>query len=94
VDESSEDALIINRGIYDGQSDKAWTRVTGFARSPDGSYERFDETAFNTVFDMEKVKKALFDVGWKDVYFAQIQDLNTPITEPEKEGRVFIVASK
>ena len=46
VDEGSEDALIITRGIYDGQSDKAWTRVTGFSRKPDGAYDRFDETAF------------------------------------------------
>jgi len=94
VDESSEDALIITHGIYDGQSDRAWTRVTGFARTPDGLYERFDETAFNTVFEMEKVKKALLNVGWKDVHFAKIQDLKIPLTEPEKEGRVFIVASK
>lgn len=94
VDESSEDELIINRGIYDGQNDRAWTRITGFSRKPDGSYERFDETAFNTVFEMEKVSKALFDTGWKDVHFARIQDLKIPIAEPEKERRVFIVASK
>jgi SAM-dependent methyltransferase len=94
VDEGSEDALIITRGIYDGQSDKAWTRITGFVRMSNGLYERFEETAFNTVFEMEKVKRALLDVGWKNTYFARFQDLKTPITEPEKEGRVFIVASK
>jgi SAM-dependent methyltransferase len=94
VDENSEDALIITRGIYDGQSDKAWTRITGFAQVSNGLYERFEETAFNSVFEMEGVKNALFDVGWKNVYFAQIQNLKTPISEPEKEGRVFIVASK
>ena len=70
IDDRCEEALIINRGIYDGQSHRAWTKVTGFVRTPDGSYERFDETAFNTVFEMEKVRKTLFDVGWKDVYFA------------------------
>jgi hypothetical protein len=61
---------------------------------PDGFYERFDETAFNTVFEMAKVKEALLDVGWKNVYFARIQDLKMPLDEPEKEGRVFIVTSK
>ncbi len=94
IDESSEDSLIINRGIYDEQSDRAWTKVTGFVRVSNGLYERFEETAFNTVFDIERVKNALLDVGWKNVHFARIQDLKTPITEPEKEGRVFIVASK
>jgi SAM-dependent methyltransferase len=94
VDENNEDALIITRGIYDGQSDKAWTRITGFVQTAEGSYERFEETAFNSVYEMAKVRSGLLDVGWKNVYFAKVQDLKTPINEPEKEGRVFIVASK
>lgn len=94
VDDSDEDVLIINRGIYDGLSDKAWIKISGFLRLPDGLYERFDETAFNTMFELEKVRDALLGVGWKDVYFARIQDLKTPLDEPEKEGRAFIVASK
>jgi len=32
-----------------------------------GLYERFDETLFNTMFEMEAVKNALIDVGWKNV---------------------------
>lgn len=94
VDDSNDDALIITRGVYDGQSDKAWMRISGFVRLPNGLYERFDETAFNTVFEMERVKCILLDVGWKNVYFARIQDLKTPLDKPEMEGRVFIVASK
>ena len=94
VDQASEDALIITRGIYDGKSDRAWTKITGFVRASNELYQRFDETVFNTVFELERVKNALLDAGWKDVHFARIQDLKTPITEPEKEGRVFIVASK
>ncbi len=94
VDDSDGDALLITRGIYDGQSDKAWTKISGFLRMPDGRYERFDETTFNTVFEIEQVRGALLDVGWKNVYFARIQDLKAPLDEPEKEGRVFIVAGK
>jgi len=94
VDETSEDALMITRGIYDGVSDKAWTRINGFVQRPDGYYERFEETAFNSVFEMARVKSALLDIGWKNVYFAKIQDLKNPISDPEQEGRIFIVASK
>ncbi|MCX7853936.1 MAG: class I SAM-dependent methyltransferase [Caldilineales bacterium] len=94
IDDSDDDAFVITRGIYDGQSDKAWTKISGFFRLPDGFYERFDETAFNTVFEMEKVKEALLDADWKTPYFARIQDLKTPLDDPEREGRVFIVASK
>lgn len=94
IDDGSDEVLIINRGLYDGQSDKAWTRITGFVRQSDGLYERFDETAFNTVFDLARVKDLLTEVGWRKVHFARIDDLKTPLTEPEKEGRVFIVGSK
>ncbi len=94
VDENSEDAVIITRGIYDGQSDKAWTRITGFMQVTGGLYERFEQTAFNSVFELEKVRSYLVDIGWEEVTFANIQDLKTPLLEPEKEGRVFVVARK
>lgn len=63
VDESSNDALIIMRGIFDGENIKAWTRIDGFMCTKSGLYERFEETAFNTVFEMERVKTILLEVG-------------------------------
>jgi len=92
IDDSSEDALIINRGFFDGQGDRALMRITGFVRLPDGCYERFEEIIYNTVFELKRVRAALLDVGWKKVYFAGIRDLSTPLTEPEEESRVFVVA--
>jgi SAM-dependent methyltransferase len=94
LDESSEDLLILTRGVYDGESDRAWTKITGFVRVANGLWERFDEAVFNTVFEMEKVKATLLAVGWKSVHFARIEDLKTPLPEPEREGRVFVVARK
>lgn len=94
LDDSRQDALIITRGIYDGEGVRAWTKITGFLRVANGSFERIDESIFNTAFEMETVKNLLVDVGWKDVYFARISDLRTALSEPEKEGRVFIIASK
>jgi hypothetical protein len=40
------------------------------------------------------VKDALLQIGWAEVYFAGVQDLTTPIAETEKEGRVFVIASR
>jgi SAM-dependent methyltransferase len=94
VDDNNEEAFIVTRGIYDGESDRAWTKFTGFVRLPGGLYERFDQTAFNTVFSVEKLVKMLLEVGWKNVYPAQFKDLETPCSEPEKEEMVFLVASK
>lgn len=92
VDESDPDTLIITRGMYDGESDRAWTKLSGLVKMDHGYYERFEETVFNTVFAMRDVERALLDTGWERVYFARIQDLNTPIAEPEEQGRVFVVA--
>ena len=92
--EENEEALVITRGIFDGQGDRAWTRISGFIHTGDKLYERFEETTFNTVFELERVKNVLHEAGWRKVHFAKLPDLKTPIAEPEKEGRVFIVASK
>lgn len=94
IDDSSEEILIINRGIYDGESDRAWTRITGFVQGEDGRYERFDETAFNTVFEMEEVRGMLLEAGWRTAYCAKVEDLKTAIEAPEEEGRVFFVAGR
>ena len=92
VDEFSEEALIITHGMYDGQGDKAWTRITGFIQNQNGLFERFDETVYNTVFKLKSVRDMLVEAGWKKVYFARIQNLKVPVDEPEKESRIFIVA--
>ena len=94
VQEFSDDEVVITRGIYDGQGDKAWTRITGFVGRGDGLFERIDETVFNTVFSVDRVNQMLLEVGWKEVHFARLRDLRTPLAEPEDEGRVFAVARK
>jgi SAM-dependent methyltransferase len=94
VDNSTDDCLLINRGIYDESGNKAWTQITGFMREDSGLYRRADVTAFNTAFDLEYVRNTLLECGWLSVYFAQGQDLETPTSDPEKQGRVFVVAGK
>ncbi len=92
--EDTEEAMIVNRGVYDGESNKAWTMISGFVRRADGAYERFSETAFNTVYEMARVKSALLEAGWREVHFARVQDLTASLDDPENEGRAWIVAKK
>ncbi|MFX0116482.1 MAG: class I SAM-dependent DNA methyltransferase [Candidatus Hodarchaeota archaeon] len=92
--QDEEDVMIVNRGIYDISGKKAWMKISGFIKSANGFYERFDETAFNSVFECELVRKELLEIGWKDVYFAQLPSLDIPIENPEKESRIFFVAKK
>jgi hypothetical protein len=36
----------------------------------------------------------LLEVGWSTAHFARVEDLKTPLAEPEHESRVFVVAHK
>jgi len=92
VNESDPNAFVVSRGKYDGESDKAWLTVVGFVREPDGSYQRFDESVYNTVFRLERVRELLLEAGWKNVHFARIQEPAVPLEGPEVEFRVLVVA--
>jgi SAM-dependent methyltransferase len=92
--DDGEEAMIVTRGFFDGQGSRAYTRVSGFIRAANGQYDRFEETVYNTVFDMAWVRDALLQAGWRDVHVARLEALATPIAEPEKEDRVFFVARK
>lgn len=92
--DDNEDITLITRGLYDEDYPRAYTRITGYVRNPDGLYERFEETAYNTAFVLADVHRALLDSGFRKAYFARLPALDTPLDEPETEGRVFCVASK
>ena len=92
--EDADDLTLINRGIFDGEGDRAYTRITGYIRLPDGHYERFEEMAYNTVFAMHDVQQALLEVGFRQFYSASAQDLKTSVDDPERLGRVFFVVTK
>ena len=91
-----EDVYLINRGMYDEYTIKAWTKITGFVRDDqnDGLYERFDETVYNTVFEMNAVRDWLLEAGFQGIYFAIDGELSTPIENPEAQNRVFFIAKK
>ena len=91
---NTDDIFFLNRAIYDQQTVKAWTKITGFVRNKNGLYERFDETVYNIVFDMQDVMTWLLDAGFKEAYFARGSELATPIENPEEEPRIFFVAEK
>ena len=92
--QDTEEAMIVNRGVYDGQGDRAYVKISGFVRTPEGQYERFDETAFNTVFELDVVREQLREAGFQRAYCARVEDLGTPIENPEGEGRVFVVGRR
>jgi ubiquinone/menaquinone biosynthesis C-methylase UbiE len=94
VDDSDDNILLIRRGFYDEAGTKAMMKITGFCRRPDRLFEQFEETVFNIAYDLNRVRAALHDTGYKSVHFARMRDLATPLVDPEHEGRVFVVAHK
>jgi SAM-dependent methyltransferase len=92
--QDTEEATIINRGFYDAGNDKAWVKISGYLPVEDGLYERFEQVAFNTAFDLDWVQAILLKHGWQSAHMAQVTDLATPLPEPEAEHRVFCVAKR
>ncbi|MBE2266717.1 MAG: class I SAM-dependent methyltransferase [Anaerolinea sp.] len=92
VNDTAETTLIF-RGIYDG-GDRGYTRITGYIRDDDGRYSRFEETAYNVVYDLADVHALLAETGWHSSYCARAADLGAPLDDPEKEGRAFFVATR
>lgn len=86
--------LLITRGVLAEVDARAYTQITAFVRREDGLWERVDETAYNTIFDLSAVEAALREVGFASIHFARSQALAAPLPEPEAEPRVFIVAQR
>lgn len=94
VDDSNPEALIINRGFIVEEEKRAWTCITGFLKEEDGRYTRFDEVAYNTIFQMARVEALLRQAGFAQVRFTRLNNLAAPLEDAEKESRVFIIAAK
>ncbi len=90
----ADDLVLFTRGVVVEDLSRAYTQISGFLRLESGYYERFDQTAFNTMFEMDAVHAALLEAGFCSAHFARSDDLATPLDAPESEPRVFIVAEK
>jgi len=90
--EDEPNLTLMQSGLLDEAGRKAWVRIWGFLRADDGRYDRFEETVFNTAFHLTEVSNALKETGWHRWHFSRLGDLNTPLEDPEQEGRVFVVA--
>jgi len=92
--EDSPELMFVSRGQFDPAARQASLHVTGFVRTESGLYQRFEEIAHNTLFDLDQVRQLLVDDGWCDVYLAATADLTQPAADPERERRIFFIARK
>ena len=59
-----------------------------------GLYRRFTQMAYNTIFDMARVRDALLEVGYEQVHLSRLEELDTPLDDPEAESRAYFVARR
>jgi SAM-dependent methyltransferase len=90
--EDTEELFIINRGIFEESLGRAYHKTTGFIKTAKGAYERFEQTAYNTVFRLREVKEDLTAAGFVDVRVSTSKDLAGNVEDPETLTRAFFVA--
>lgn len=91
-----EDMLFsIAQSMFEPSRNKTFTRYYGFVRDEFSHvYHKYDEVIYNTIYEMENVKKYLLDTGFSNVEFTYLTNLSKIVREPEQEDRVFIIATK
>lgn len=92
--EDGVDLMLIVRALFDESSQKAFTRISGFIKAREDLYERFEETTFEIGFNLDAVREALLETGFRTVRFSRLQDLNEPVEAPERESRIYVIAEK
>jgi SAM-dependent methyltransferase len=92
--EDTGEMMLVQRGVYDEPNGRALTTITGFLRVSNQYYERFEETVYNTAFNLIDVQSVMIASGFCEAYPCRGQELGMPLYEPEKEGRVFFVGRK
>jgi SAM-dependent methyltransferase len=104
--QDTEELFLMDSGAYDEQGNKAWVKITGFvcvqedtsAREDGlgegGLYRRFTQVAYNTIFSLAWVRSTLLETGYSAAHMSRLEELGTPLEDPEAEGRAYIVAQK
>ncbi|MEU2661553.1 methyltransferase domain-containing protein [Micromonospora sp. NPDC007220] len=82
----------VARGPLDG--DRRPLHVTGELRTDDGRTAPFTTTITNTAHPVADVLSALADAGWTTSHVAAIDDLLTPVPDPEALPRVAVLARR
>ena len=83
-----EDGKLETSGVFDPVSRKAVMRLRG-------SYQgaELNDSITNYTFPLEKLVGWLGESGFKKVFFAGMEDLNKPLSEPEAQKRIVVLAS-
>ena len=88
------DTVLFNRGLYSDGMSHAVTKITGFTRRRDDTYERFDDTVAEVVVGMDEVETCLRDTGFGGIRVTSTKELTGTCDDPESLSRAFFFAAK
>lgn len=88
------DAVVVTRSLFDARNACSLMRITGFVNTGEQCYERFEQSLTNHVYNLREITAFLRNLGFSNIVFTRADDLCTPISNPEDEDRVFIIAGR
>ena len=89
-----DDFYLIQDSKYDSENRMGSANITCFNKTKDNLYRKSQEKLFNKAFRLFDVSNILIETGFRYVSFAKISSLNEPVTDPEEESRIFVMAEK
>lgn len=92
--QEDDEITLIRRGIYELGMQRAFTQITGFIRREDNRFEKFNEVFYNTAFALSEVRDALRASGFGSIRIVSLTNLEQPLDNPEKEGRIVVIARR
>ena len=90
--EETDELFLLTRGVFGGGMTRAYNKITGFLKTGGSAYERFEQTAYNTLFSMREVREDLLKCGFDGVTAAGSKALGSDAEDPEALTRVFFTA--
>ncbi|MCF6470678.1 class I SAM-dependent methyltransferase [Nonomuraea sp. MG754425] len=88
-----EDLLLVVKITYDPAGRRAVARVTGCRRLDETTrWERFEQDASITAWPAEEIIAALVESGFDRAWACRLNDLATPLPDPDRVPRLYFVA--
>lgn len=91
VEEEGQSLAI--RGRWTAPDTRAYMTFSGQSEI-EGQRVPFEEEVFEQSFELAWVQQALRATGWQEVTVVSWQDINQPLSQPEAEEKVMIIAQR
>ncbi|MEY2549815.1 MAG: hypothetical protein QOD64_2397 [Verrucomicrobiota bacterium] len=86
------DSSCFIRGVFDKSNRQAHTKITGFLRRGDGSFDRCEGVFHNLALPCSRLLELMTEAGWSRVQFHSLSQPMQTVEDPEREPVVLVSA--